>query len=64
MSHRWRYCQKTLTRAGSKRHHEKYTCWKRLENGHLPSSPAVTGEEVPEITFPTEKNYENANGIE
>ena len=60
MSHRCRYCQKPFIRAGSKRHHEKYTCWKRLENDHFPSSP----EEVPEITFPTEKNYEIANGIE
>ena len=33
MSHRCRYCQKPLTRAGSRRHHERYTCWKPLENG-------------------------------
>ena len=64
MSHRCCYCQKPCTRAGSKRHHEKYTCWKRLENGHFPSSPAVIRDEVPEITFPTEKNYDIATGIE
>ena len=64
MSHRCSYCQKPFTRAGSERHHEKYTCWKRLENGHFPSSPAVAREEVPEITFTTKKNYEIANGIQ
>ena len=27
------YCQKPFTHAGSRRHHERYTCWTRLENG-------------------------------
>ena len=45
---------KPFTRAGSRRHHEKYTCWKRLENGHFPSSPVQV--DAPKITFPTETN--------
>ena len=64
MSHRCCYCQNPFTRAGSKRHHEKYTCWKRLENAHFSSSPAVTREELPEIAFPTENNPGIPSGIE
>ena len=62
MSHRCRYCQKPFTRGGSRRHHERYTCWKRLENGQdklplvdLPSSTAITRVDAPKITLPTEK---------
>ena len=58
MSHRCCYCQKPFTHAGSKRHHERYTCWKRLENGHFPSSPAVTQVDAPKITHPTKKQNE------
>ena len=68
MSHRCRYRQKRFTRAGSRRHHERYTCWKRLENGQdklpladLPSSTAIT--RVPKITFPTGKNHGIPNEI-
>ena len=64
MSHRCGFCQKPFTRAGSKRHDEKYTCWKRLENGHFSSSPAVTREDVPQITFPIENNLGIPSGIE
>ena len=71
MSHRCCYCQKPFTRAGSKRHHEKYTCWKRIENGHdklplvdLPSSTAITRVDAPKIAFPTEKQNGIPNGIE
>ena len=60
MSHRCCNCQKPFTRAGSRRHHERYTCWKQLEKGHFPSSPAVTQVDAPKITHPTEKQ----NGIE
>ena len=42
MAHRRSYCQKPFTHAGCERHHERYTFWKRLENGHFPSSPAIT----------------------
>ena len=71
MSYRCCYCQKPFTRAGSKRHHEKYTCWKRIENGHdklplvdLPSSTAITRVDAPKIAFPTEKQNGIPNGIE
>ena len=64
MSSRCCYCQKPFTRAGSKRHHEKYTCWKRLENGHFSSSPAVTRVDTPNIAFPTEINPVIPSGIE
>ena len=71
MSHRCCYCQKPFTRAGSKRHHEKYTCWKRIENGHdklplvdLRSSTAITRVDAPKIAFPTEKQNGIPNGIE
>ena len=71
MSHRCRYCQKPFTRAGSKRHHERYTCWKRLENGQdklplvdLPSSTAITRVDAPKIILPTEKQNGIPNGIE
>ena len=71
MSHRCRYCQKPFTRAGSRRHHVRYTCWKRLENGQdklplvdLPSSTAKTRVDAPKITFPTEKNHGIPNEIE
>ena len=33
MSRPCRYCQKPFFRAGSRRHHERYTCWKPLKNG-------------------------------
>ena len=64
MSHRCCYCQKPFTRADSKRHYEKYTCWMRLENGHFPSLPAGTRKEVPEIAFPTKNNSGIPSGIE
>ena len=71
MSHRCRYCQKPFTRASSKRHHERYTCWKRLENGQdklplvdLPSSTAITRVDAPKIILPTEKQNGIPNGIE
>ena len=64
MSNRCCYCQKPFTRAGSKRHHEKYTCWKRLENGHFSSSPTVTRVDAPKITYPTENNPGIPRGIE
>ena len=64
MSHRCCYCQKPFTRAGSNRHHEKYTCWKRLENGHFSSSPAVTRVDAPKVTFPNENNPGIPRGIE
>ena len=71
MSHRCRYCQKPFTRAGSKRHHERYTCWKRLENGQdklplvdLPSSTAITRVDAPKIILPTKKQNGIPNGIE
>ena len=60
MSHRCCYCQKLFTRAG--RHHEKYTCWKRLENGHFPSLPVQV--DAPKVTFPTEINPGIPSGIE
>ena len=63
-SHHCRYCQKPFTRAGSKRHYERYTCWKPLENGYFPSSPAVTREDAPKITLPTKKQNGFLNGIE
>ena len=66
MSHRCRCCQKPFTGAGSRRHHERHTCWKRLENGQgklplvdFPPSPAETRVDAPKITLPTE----NQNGI-
>ena len=71
MSHRCRYCQKPFTRAGSRRHHERYTCWKRLENGQdklalvdLPSSTAITRVDAPKIILPTEKQNGIPNAIE
>ena len=64
MSDRYCYCQKPFTCVGSTRHHEQYTCWKRLENGHFPSSPAVTREKMPEIAVPTENNSGIPSGIE
>ena len=64
MSNRCCYCQKPFTRAGSKRHHEKYTCWKRLENGHYSSSPAVTRVDTPKTAFPTKINPGIPSGIE
>ena len=71
MSHRCRYCQKPFTRAGSRRHHERYTCWKRLKIGQdklplvdLPSSTAITRVDAPKITFPTEKKHGIPNEIE
>ena len=69
MSHRCRYCKEPFTRTGGRRHHERYTCWTRPENGQeklplvdFPSSPAIT-REVPKITFPNEKNHGIPNGI-
>ena len=64
MSHRCCNFQNPFTHAGSKRHHEKYTCWKRLENGHFPSSPAVTRVDAPKITYLTESNPGIPSGIE
>ena len=71
MSHRCCYCQKPFTRAGSRRHHERFTCWKRLENGQdklpsvdIPSSPAKTRVDTPKIALPTEKQNGFPNGIE
>ena len=64
MAHRCCYCQKPFTHAGSRRHHEKYTCWKRLKNGHFPSSPAVTRVDAQKITFPIEINPGIPSGIE
>ena len=71
MSHRCRYCQKPFTRAGSRRHHERYTCWKRLENGQdklplvdRPSSTAITRVDAPNIILPSEKQNGIPNGIE
>ena len=55
---------KAITRVGSKRHHERYTCWKRLENGHFPSSRAVTREDAPKITLSSKKKNGFLNGIE
>ena len=64
MSHRCCYCQKPFTRAGSRRHRKKHTCWKRLENSHFPSSPAVTQVDARKITFPTKINPGIPSGIE
>ena len=71
MSHRFRYCQKPFTRAGSRRHHERYTCWKRLENGQdklplvdLPSSTAITQVDAPKIILRTEKQNGFLIGVE
>ena len=71
MSHRCRYCQKTFTRTGSRRNHERYTCWKRLENDQdklplvdLPSSTAITRVDASKITLPTEKQNGFLIGVE
>ena len=71
MSHQCRYRQKPFTRAGSRRHHERYTCWQRLENGQdklplvdLPSSTAITRVDAPKITLPTEKQNGFLIGVE
>ncbi len=71
MSHRCRYCQKLFTRAGGRRQHERYTCWKRLENGQdklplvdFPPSSAVTLVDASKITLPTEKQNKFPNGID
>ena len=71
MSHRCCYCQKPFTRAGSRRHHERYTCWKRLENCQdklplvdFPPSSTKTRVDASKITLPIEKQDKFPNGIE
>ena len=71
MSHQCCYCQKPFSRAGSRRHHERYTCWKRLENGQdklplvdFPPSWAKSLADSSNITLPTEKQNKFPNGIE
>ena len=71
MSHQCCYCQKPFTRAGSRRHHERYNCWKRLENGQdklplvdFPPSSAKSRADSSKIALPTEKQNTFSNGIE
>ena len=71
MSHHCYYCQKPFARAGSRRHHERYTCWKRLENGQdrpplvdFPPSSAKSRADSSKTTLPTEKQNKFPNGIE
>ena len=65
------YCQKPFSRAGSRRHHERYTSWKRLENGQdklplvdFPPSSATSRGDSSKITLPTEEQNKFPNGIE
>ena len=71
MSHQCCYCQKPFSRAGSRGHHERYTCWKRLENWQdklplvdFPLSSATSRGNSSKITLPTEKQDKFPNGIE
>ena len=69
MSHRCCCCQKPFTRAGSRRHHERYTCWKRLKNcqDKLPLvdfPPSKTRVDASKITLSIEKQDKFPNGIE
>ena len=71
MSHRCCYCQKPFTHVGRRRHHGRYTCWKRLENGYdklplvdFPPSSAKTRVDASNITLPTEKQDKFPNAIE
>ena len=70
-SHRCCHCQKPFTRAGSRRHHERYTCLKRLENGQdklplvdFPPSSTKTLVDTSKITLPIEKQNKFPNAIE
>ena len=73
MSHRCCYCQKPVTvkSAGSRTHHERHTCWKRLENGQdklplvdFPPLSAKTRVDASKITLPIEKQDKVPTGIE
>ena len=71
MSHQCCYCQKPFTRAGSRRYHERHTCWKRLENGQdklplvdFPPSSAKSRADSSKITPRIEKQNTFPNGIE
>ena len=71
MSHRYCYCQTPFTRAGSRRHQERYTSWKRLENVQdklllvdFPPLSAKTRVYASKITPSTEKQNKFPNGIE
>ena len=71
MSHQCCYCQKPFSRAGSRRHHERSTCWERLENGQdklplvdFPPSSTTSRGDSSKITLPTEEQNKFPNGIE